>query len=149
MKSKLILFFLISFLFGNAYANNLAAQQNLNKRIVVAFYNQAVNKKDFAAASHYLGPYYTQHNPTAHDGAQGLNQFIQFLQDKYPNAHSEIKRVFAEGNFVILHVHSIREPGTKGRAIFDLFRLEKSKIVEHWDTVQDIPETAQNTNGMF
>lgn len=80
---------------------------------------------------------------------EGLKGFIQFLRDKYPNAHSDIKCVFAEGDYVILHVHSIREPGTRGRAIFDLFKLENGKIVEHWDTVQDIPEKSGNTNGMF
>jgi len=50
---------------------------------------------------------------------------------------------------VILQVHAIREPGTRGNAIVDIFRLENSKIMEHWDVVQEIPEKAANTNGMF
>ncbi len=124
-------------------------QQEINKQHVVAFYNQVVNQKDFAAASNYLGSVYIQHNPTADEGPEGLKKFIEFLQTNYPNAHSEIKRVFADGNFVILHVHSIRDPGTRGRAIFDLFKLDHGKIIEHWDVVQDIPEQAANENGMF
>lgn len=124
-------------------------QLEINKQHVIEFYDKAINQKDFEAASKYLGSRYTQHNPTAADGPEGLKAFIQFLRDTYPNAHSEIKRVFAEGDYVILHVHSIREPGTRGRAIFDLFKLENGKIVEHWDTVQDIPEKSANPNGMF
>ena len=124
-------------------------QLEINKQNVVAFYNEAINNKDFNAASAYLGSRYTQHNPTAADGPEGLKAFIQFLRDNYPSAHSDIKRVFAEGDYVILHVHSIREPGTRGRAIFDLFKLENGKIVEHWDAVQDIPEKSANPNGMF
>jgi predicted SnoaL-like aldol condensation-catalyzing enzyme len=120
-----------------------------NKRNVVEFYNLALNEKNFEAASKYLGPRYIQHNPTAPDGAEGLKGFIGFLRDKFPQSRSEIKRVFADGDFVIVHVHSVREPGTRGRAIIDLFRLENGKIVEHWDVVQDVPEKAANSNGMF
>jgi predicted SnoaL-like aldol condensation-catalyzing enzyme len=126
-------------------AQNLEA----NKRSVVEFYNKALNDKDFEAASKYLGARYIQHNPTAPDGAEGLKGFIGFLRDKFPQSRSEIKRVFAEGDHVILHVHSVREPGTRGRAIVDIFRLENGKVVEHWDVVQDVPEKPANPNGMF
>jgi predicted SnoaL-like aldol condensation-catalyzing enzyme len=126
-----------------------AQQLEANKKNVVAFYDLALNKKDFEAASKYMGPRYIQHNPVAADGPEGLKAFIQFLRDKFPNSRSEIKRVFADGDFVIVHVHAIREPGTRGRAIIDIFRLENGKVVEHWDVAQDVPEKAANSNGMF
>jgi len=124
-------------------------QLEQNKKMVVEFYEKAINQKDFEAASKYLGPRYTQHNPHAADGATGLRAFLQFLRERYPNSHSEIKRVFADGDYVILHVHALREPGTRGNAIVDIFRLENGRIVEHWDVNQEIPEKAANTNGMF
>ena len=120
-----------------------------NKKTVVEFYEQAINRKDFAAASKHLGSRYIQHNPVAPDGPEGLKGFIGFLKSKFPDSKSEIKRVFAEGDYVILHVHAVREPGTRGRAIIDIFRLENGKIVEHWDVAQDVPEKAANANGMF
>jgi predicted SnoaL-like aldol condensation-catalyzing enzyme len=126
-----------------------AQQQEANKKNVVEFYEKALNQKDFEAASRHLGPRYTQHNPIAADGPEGLKAFIQFLRDKFPNSRSEIKRVFADGDYVIVHVHAIREPGTRGRAIIDIFKLENGKVVEHWDVAQDIPEKAANSNGMF
>ena len=126
-----------------------AQQQEINKKNVVEFYEKALNQKDFEAASRYLGPRYTQHNPAAADGPEGLKAFIQFLRDKFPNSRSEIKRVFADGDYVIVHVHAIREPGTRGRAIIDIFKLENGKVVEHWDVAQEIPEKAANPNGMF
>ncbi len=124
-------------------------QQEANKKIVVDFYDKAINQKDFEAASKHLGSRYTQHNPNAADGPEGLKAFLQFLKEKFPNSRSEIKRVFADGDYVIVHVHAVREPGTRGNAIVDIFKLENGKVVEHWDVVQPIPEKAANTNGMF
>ena len=124
-------------------------KEEQNKKIIVEFYEKALNQKDFEAASKYLGHRYTQHNPVAADGATGLRAFLQFLRTRYPNAHSEIKRIFADGDYVILHVHAIREPGTRGNAIVDIFRLKDGKMVEHWDVSQEIPEKSANTNGMF
>ena len=126
-----------------------AADMETNKKTVVDFYEAGLNKKDFEAASKFFGPKYIQHNPGAPDGIEGFKTFVDFLRNKFPNSHSEIKKVFADGDFVILHVHAVREPGTLGRAIVDIFRLENGKIVEHWDVAQDIPEKMPHTNGMF
>jgi predicted SnoaL-like aldol condensation-catalyzing enzyme len=126
-----------------------ASPKMKNKEVVLAFYEDAVNLKDFGKASKYLGSQYIQHNQNATDGAEGLRNFISFLRDKYPKSHSEIKRVFIDGNFVILHVHAMREPGTPGVAIVDIFRLENSKIVEHWDVHEAIIDKPANQNGMF
>ena len=139
----------LSFTFVHAAHAADSPQQEANKKNVVEFYEKALNQKDFDAASKYLGSRYVQHNPVAADGAEGLKGFIQFLRDKFPNSRSEIKRVFADGDYVIVHVHAVREPGTRGRAIMDIFKLENGKIVEHWDVAQDVPEKAANSNGMF
>lgn len=120
-----------------------------NKKAVVEFYNKAINEKDFEAARKYMGPKYIQHNPNAADGPEGLAGYLKFLKEKFPQSKSEIKRVFAEGDYVILHVHAVREPGTRGSAIVDIFRLENGKVVEHWDVIQPVPEKAMNSNGMF
>jgi predicted SnoaL-like aldol condensation-catalyzing enzyme len=126
-----------------------AADLEANKKTVLEFYEAGLNKKDFEAASKYFGPKYIQHNPGAPDGIEGFKTFVNFLKEKFPQSHSDIRRVFAEGDHVILHVHSVREPGTRGRAIVDIFRLENGKIVEHWDVAQDIPEKMPHNNGMF
>jgi predicted SnoaL-like aldol condensation-catalyzing enzyme len=136
---------------GSAAHATDAAQMDANKKTVAAFYDAVLNKKDYDAAVKYVGTAgYKQHNPTAKDGVEGMRGFINFLKAKFPNNKSEIKQIFADGDYVIVHVHAVREPGTRGNAIIDIFRLDdKGKVVEHWDAVQPIPETAQNTNTMF
>jgi predicted SnoaL-like aldol condensation-catalyzing enzyme len=123
--------------------------QEQNKKTVIDFYEKGLNEKDFASASKYFGPRYIQHNPNAPDGPEGFKTFLPLLKEKFPASHSEIKRVFADGDYVILHVHAVWEPGPRGNAIVDIFRLENGKIVEHWDVGQPIPEKAANSNGMF
>jgi predicted SnoaL-like aldol condensation-catalyzing enzyme len=136
-----------------AQAQSTDAQKvERNKKNVVEFYNAVLNEKDFEKARTYVGATYIQHNPIGADGLDGIKGFINFLREKFPKNKSEIKRVFAEGNYVIVHVHAVREPGQRGNAIFDLFRLDDSgKVLEHWDAVQPIPDpaTALNKNGMF
>ena len=134
---------------GNGAASAASAQEEANRTVVLAFYQKGLNQKDADAALAHVGDRYVQHNPNAADGPDGFRKFIGFLREKFPNSHSEIKRSFVDGDFVILHVHSVREPGSRGRAIVDIFKLENGKIVEHWDVVQDIPENPANNNTMF
>ncbi len=149
MKTLLILLAAgMAALSGPAFGSD-GSKQEENKRIVLAFYEKSINQKDFDAAAQYLGPRYIQHNQRAGDGVEGLRAFIKFLREKYPASHSEIKRVFADGDYVILHVHAVRVPGTRGLAVVDIFRLEKGKIVEHWDVHEEILEKPANENGMF
>jgi len=138
---------MLSLASGAAMAGS--AQEEADRKAVLAFYEKGLNQKDVDAALAYVGDRYTQHNPNAADGPEGFRKFIGFLREKFPNSHSEIKRSFVDGDYVILHVHAVREPGTKGNAIVDIFKLENGKIVEHWDVVQPIPENPANSNTMF
>jgi muconolactone delta-isomerase len=122
-----------------------------NKKAVVAFYEKALNEHDAETAFRlYGGKSYTQHTPVIEDGQQGLGKFVAWLRDNRPNARATIKRVFAEGDYVLLHVHWIGlSVGERGEAVVDIFRLEGGKVAEHWDVIQPIPESAANSNTMF
>jgi predicted SnoaL-like aldol condensation-catalyzing enzyme len=126
-----------------------AQQMEQNKKAIVEFYDLAINQKNFDAAVKFIGPRYTQHNPNALDGPEGLKAFLAFLREKFPDYHSDIVRVFADGDYVILHVRNIPTPGARGNAIVDIFKLENGKVVEHWDVRQEVPENPRNNNTMF
>jgi predicted SnoaL-like aldol condensation-catalyzing enzyme len=120
-----------------------------NKALVQAFYQNALNERDADVADSFLGDTYKQHNPMIEDDRAGLRKYLNWIRENFPQAKSEVVSVFAEGDVVILHVHRVRTPGTRGDAIDDIFRVAEGKIVEHWDVIRPIPETAVNGNTMF
>jgi predicted SnoaL-like aldol condensation-catalyzing enzyme len=120
-----------------------------NKANVRAYYETAFGGQPELAVKLYLGPKYIQHNPQAGDGPAAFIQFVHNLRDEYPELRLNIKRIFAEGDFVITHAHLILKPGDPGQALADFFRLASGKIVEHWDVIQSVPEKSANPNTMF
>ncbi|TDW24610.1 nuclear transport factor 2 family protein [Kribbella kalugense] len=121
-----------------------------NKQTVLDFYETGLNQKDFHAAAELIGDHYVQHNPRIADGIDGFKAFVETLRQDFPDLRAEVKRIFADGDFVIAHVYGVRVPGQPGTAIVDIFRLDpEGKIVEHWDVMQPVPDTVLNQNGMF
>jgi hypothetical protein len=66
-----------------AYAAD-AQQMEKNKKVVLQFYEAAINQKDFEAASKFLGPRYIQHNPRAADGPEGSRRSSPFCVRNFP-----------------------------------------------------------------
>ncbi len=122
-----------------------------NKANIVAFHKKAVFEGDVENAFRlYAGASYRQHNPLIEDGMEGLRKFVAWIRVNHPDAHGEIKRVFADGDYVILHSRwRGLSDSPRGEAVVDIYRLEDGKVVEHWDVIQPIPETAANKNTMF
>ena len=125
-------------------------QLEMNKKIVLEYTDLAfTQRKPEEAVTKYQGPYYRQHNPSATDGSEAFIGFMEWFMQTYPSFQMELKRIIVEGDLVVTHSHLIRAPGERGLAVVDIFRLENGKIVEHWDVVQEIPETSANNNTMF
>jgi predicted SnoaL-like aldol condensation-catalyzing enzyme len=95
-----------------------------NKRAVVEFYERAINQKDFEAAAD-LGPRHVRHNPSAADGGKISKLFSPSRVTRRPNYHSEINRIFADGDCVIQHVHNTREPDAQGTAVVRYLQARK------------------------
>ena len=125
-------------------------QQEKNKTVVKDFYHLALNlNKPEEAVARYLGPCYLQHNPTAGDGPGPFIAFVKGFFQAFPSLHFDFRRFIAEGDLVVVHSHLVRNPNDRGMAVMDIFRLEQGKIVEHWDVLQEVPESSVNSNTMF
>ena len=120
-----------------------------NKALVTDFVDAILVRGDMKRLGEFIvGDNYTQHNSEIADGLSGLSAAFeamaaQGITVKYETVH----KVIAEGNFVFTMSEGVF--GGAPTAFFDLFRVENSKIVEHWDIVSEIPDTMAHDNGKF
>jgi predicted SnoaL-like aldol condensation-catalyzing enzyme len=132
-------------LLGGANAANSGS-----KDIVLAYYRMMFQDKDVEQAMDtYVSKNLIQHDPYLGDGAAAMTDFFVPYYEQHPQASAEIKRVVAEGDIVVVHALWKETPEDTGQAMVDIFRVENSKIVEHWNVSQDIPENPANKNTMF
>ena len=128
-------------------------QEEQNKELVEQFEDLAFNKKDVNAAAALMSDNFKQHNPTVPDGKQGfINGVGEYLLKPNPNLKLTAKRVLVDDNMVMVHKFGKFDNtnvAERGVAVIDVYRVENGKIVEHWDVIQPIPETAANNNTMF
>jgi predicted SnoaL-like aldol condensation-catalyzing enzyme len=124
-------------------------QEEANRRLVLEVYEQVLKPLDSSRVENFFASDYIQHNPMARTGAAGLKSFLDWARSASPNAEHRVKRVFVDGDHVIAHVHVIINPGERGNAVIDIFRIENGRIAEHWDAAQPVPEQAAHDNGMF
>lgn len=120
-----------------------------NKQNAIAFYKMAYEGNPARAVEVYVGNEYIQHNPLVGNGKEAFISYFERMQREYPDKSIAFVRAVAEGDLVALHTHQVW-PGDDEYVTMDFFRFDASgKIVEHWDAVQQIPESSANDNTMY
>jgi len=140
---------------GNSQTNKkrlrgyLQMSSENNKQNAIAFYQMSYEGKPAEAVEKYVGAEYIQHNPLVGDGKQPFIDYFERMHREYPNKSIAFVRGIAEGDLVALHTHQVW-PGGDEFVTMDFFRFDDNgKIVEHWDAMQQIPETSANNNTMY
>lgn len=120
--------------------NNL--QEKRNKTLVESFVEEIFNKHNLSAIEKYL-------NPIAGKGSEGFKQFLCALFKAFPDWHTNIEQIVAEGTLVVIFLNGTGThqgefqgmPPTYKRVNIrsaDLYRIENDIIIEHWDVVDQL-----------
>ena len=82
------------------------------------------------------------------DGKAAFIEYFERMAAEHPNKTIRFVRAVAEGDLVALHTHQ-RWPGDAEYVTMDFFRFDtEGRVVEHWDSIQQIPAESANDNGM-
>ncbi|MEW8690986.1 MAG: nuclear transport factor 2 family protein [Candidatus Thiodiazotropha endolucinida] len=120
-----------------------------NKHNAIAFYRTAYLGNPKKAVELYVGTEYIQHNPLVGNGKAAFIDYFEEMAESYPEKEIEFVRVVAEGDLVALHTHQTW-PGNDEYVTMDFFRFDGAgRIVEHWDSIQQIPSETKNGNTMY
>ena len=119
-----------------------------NRDLIRSFFDEVLVSRQLDKLNRYIdSENYTEHNPDMVDGLPALQELLSrnATVKRYYKQH----RVLAEGSFVL----SVGEGSRAGvhTSFYDLFRIAKGKIVEHWDTIEAVPPKSEwkNENGKF
>ena len=112
-----------------------------NKKLVADFVHAVLVKRRFDLANLYISDDLKQHDPAIENGAE---PFVNYLK-KYNTF--KLYRTIGEHNFVLTQGRAVK--GSSSFVCYNIYRLHKGKIVEHWMVKQRIPEQMAHSNGMI
>jgi predicted SnoaL-like aldol condensation-catalyzing enzyme len=125
------------------------AEEQRRLEFVLEMYREVLIAMDSSKVDRYISPNYVQHSSLAPPGRDALKQFLDMIRVQSPDASTDIKRAFVDGDHVVVHVHVKRFLGDPGLAVVDIFRVDNHHILEHWDVLMDVPAKPVNPNPMF
>jgi predicted SnoaL-like aldol condensation-catalyzing enzyme len=117
------------------------ADTERNKETVARLFD-AFRAGDVDAFDDLIAPDYVQHNPQAANGLEAVKDFFRPVGP----VDVDVYRVIAEGDLVAAHSHY----KTFNMAGIDIWRFDdEGKMIEHWDVLQQVPDTTASGNDMF
>ncbi len=124
-------------------------QESINKATIHDFYRRVVGQGDLAFAEEIIADDYKQHSSSIKPGKAGLMEALIYMKQlpKPATTTKPFLRLIAEGDYVVTNMSF--DWGGQQKVVVDLFRFQDGKVAEHWDAIQDQPESTINGNSMM
>jgi predicted SnoaL-like aldol condensation-catalyzing enzyme len=111
-----------------------------NKAIVRRLFEEVFNNRDITLLDELIAPNYTNHNVSIPVyGPDGLKLAIQAQFKAFPDLHTTLEDIIAEGDKVVVRCtdHFTHQPDGKPVSIpwIEIIRLEDGKLAEAWAEV--------------
>ncbi len=130
---------------GGTIAVDESADTVANKSLVLEFTKQVRQEGDLGKLADFVADDLVERAPTIGAGRAGLEAW---LGSEDAGAYEMLCRILGQGNFVA--TYGKRHARGKDVAVFDLYRVENGKIVEHWMNEEEIsPREAWGNSGKF
>ena len=129
--------------------NNRSDNEKRNIENAVSFLS-SLGSWNEEIVSDLISDDFVQHNPTMPGDKLGtIKKLKELISDSSNSLSIDIKRIYSDGNFVIVH-SNFQIFGKVNAALIDIFKFSsEGKIIEHWDVMQEIPSSSSNENTMF
>lgn len=112
-----------------------------HKRLVYDFWRTVLEGGHLDQARNFLTETYIQHNPNVPTGRAGFVAFFTKISRPVtiePRIKAHLVAISAEKDLVVLSFAARGSDGPGGKPFtttwFDMFRIEKGRIAEHWDS---------------
>jgi predicted ester cyclase len=123
-----------------------------NKQIVSEFITALFTDGDLTAVDRYLDPSFDNHDapmPGLPDGPEGMRTAAEMFRKAFPDWHSNVQHLIAEGDLVAEHFTAqgthqgsvMGETPTGGEVRphgMQIFRISGGKIVERWGVLDQL-----------
>lgn len=122
-----------------------------NKTLVREFIDALFTRGELDAVDRYLAPDFVYHDPFPGFASdrEGLRQAAQVFRQGFPDWHSQVQALIAEGDLVTerftargTHQGEFMGVPASGREVtlagINIFRVQDGKLVERWGRLDDL-----------
>lgn len=108
-----------------------------NKKVVNRFFEEVFNKRNLELVDEFISPNFINHNSSMHvRGAEGVKRGCMAQFKAFPDIHTTIEDIIAEGNKVVVRARDrfTQQPERKQVELtwIEIIRLEDGKLAEAW-----------------